>query len=66
VSFGIDHDTSIFAVATIGKWWQQTGKGKYPDVRRILITADGGGSNGHLPWLWKFEFARLAATVGNQ
>jgi transposase len=51
VSVGIDHDTSVFAVATIEKWWQQMGKEKYPDARRFLITADGGGSNGHRPWL---------------
>ena len=64
VSVGIDHDTSVFAVATIEKWWQQMGKDKYSDARRILITADGGGSNGHRPWLWKFELARLAAITG--
>ena len=64
VSVGIDHDTSVFAVATIDKWWQQMGKEKYPDARRILITADGGGSNGHRPWLWKFELARLAKATG--
>jgi len=64
VSVGIDHDTSVFAVATIEKWWQQMGKDKYSDARRILITADGGGSNGHRPWLWKFELAQLAATTG--
>jgi hypothetical protein len=64
VSVGIDHDTSVFAVATVGKWWQQMGKDKYPDAGRILITADGGGSNGHRPWLWKFELARLAAATG--
>jgi hypothetical protein len=64
VSVGVDHDTSVFAVATIKKWWQQMGKDKYPDARRILITADGGGSNGHRLWLWKFELARLAAATG--
>lgn len=64
VSVGIDHDTSVFAVATIEKWWRQIGKEKYPDARRILITADGGGSNGHRPWLWKFELARLAKATG--
>jgi hypothetical protein len=64
VSVGIDHDTSVFAVATIEKWWQEMGKKKYPNARRILITADGGGSNGHRPWLWKFELARLAAATG--
>src|SRR5437868_14835226 len=40
------------------------GKDKYPDAHRIFITADGGGSNGHRPWLWKHELARLAATTG--
>ncbi len=64
VSVGIDHDTSVFAVATIQKWWQNMGKEKYPDARRIFITADGGGSNGHRPWLWKHELARLAAETG--
>jgi hypothetical protein len=64
VSVGVDHNTSVFAVATIRKWWQQMGKDKYPTTRRILITADGGGSNGHRPWLWKFELAKLAATTG--
>lgn len=64
VSVGVDHDTSVFAVATIDTWWQQMGKHRYPNARRILITADGGGSNGHRPWLWKFELARLAAKTG--
>lgn len=64
VSVGVDHDTSVFAVGTIEKWWWNMGKIKYPNARRILITADGGGSNGHRPWLWKFELARLAAATG--
>lgn len=64
VSVGIDHDTAVFAVATIEKWWQHMGKEKYPHARRIFITADGGGSNGHRPWLWKHELARLATTTG--
>jgi transposase len=64
VSVGIDHDTSVFAVATIDKWWQHMGKKKYPNARRIFITADGGGSNGHRLWLWKHELARLATTTG--
>jgi transposase len=64
VSVGVDHDTSVFAVATIEAWWRQMGREKYPDARRLLITADGGGSNGHRPWLWKFELARLAAATG--
>jgi transposase len=64
VSVGIDHDTSVFAVATIDKWWQHLGKKKYPNARRIFITADGGGSNGHRPWLWKYELAQFAARTG--
>jgi hypothetical protein len=44
-----------------GNGWVRT---KYPGARRILITADGGGSNGHHPWLWKFELAGLAAATG--
>jgi transposase len=64
VSVGVDHDTSVFAVATIEQWWEQMGKAKYPNATRLLITADGGGSNGHRPWLWKFEIARLAAATG--
>lgn len=64
VCVGVDHDTSVFAVATIEQWWLKVGKDKYPTARRILITADGGGSNGHRAWLWKLELARLAATIG--
>jgi hypothetical protein len=64
VSVGIDNDTSVFAVAAIEKWWQQMGRDKYPGARRILITVDGGGFNGHRPWLLKFELARLAAATG--
>jgi transposase len=64
VSVGTDHDTSVFAVATIEAWWHNLGKNKYPNARRLLITADGGGSNGHRPWLWKYELARLAAATG--
>ena len=64
VSVGVDHDTSVFAVATIETWWNEMGKKKYPDATRLLITADGGGSNGHRPWLWKHELARFARTAG--
>jgi len=64
VSVGVNHDTSVFAVATIEEWWRQMGSQKYPNARRLLITADGGGSNGHRPWLWKHELARLAAATG--
>jgi transposase len=64
VSVGIDHDTSVFAVATIEAWWREMGNKKYPNATRLLITADGGGSNGSRPWLWKYELARLAKTTG--
>jgi hypothetical protein len=64
VSVGVDHDTSMCAVATIEQWWNTMGKKKYPNATRILITADGGGSNGHRPWLWKHELARLATATG--
>jgi transposase len=64
VSVGVDHDTSVFAVATIEAWWQEMGREKYPRARRLLITADGGGSNGHRPWLWKYELARLSKATG--
>jgi Rhodopirellula transposase DDE domain len=60
---GVDHDTAVFAVATIKHWWHQMGQDKYRKSRRLLITADGGGSNGHRPWLWKYELARLATEL---
>ena len=64
VSVGVDHDTSVFAVATIENWWEQLGRHKYPGATSLLISADGGGSIGHRPWRWKFELARFAATTG--
>jgi hypothetical protein len=64
VSVGVDHDTSVFAVATITEWWTRMGAAKYPSATRLLITAGGGGSNGHRPWLWKHELATLAAATG--
>jgi len=64
VSVGVDHDTSVFAVATIQAWWERMGKAKYGNARRLLVMCDGGGSNGHRPWLWKYELARLAALTG--
>ena len=64
VSVGIDHDTAAFAVASIGRWWEQTGRSRYPQARRLLITADGGGSNGSRNRLWKRELQRLADQTG--
>jgi len=64
VSVGVDHDTSAFAVSTIRSWWDQVGKQAYPHAARLLITADGGGSNGYRTRLWKTELAALAAETG--
>jgi hypothetical protein len=61
VSVGTDHDTSAFAVNTIRSWWNTTGHAAYPDAERLLITADGGGSNGYRTRLWKTELAAFAA-----
>jgi len=64
VSVGTDHDTAAFAVATIGQWWDQVGRAAYPGATRLLITADGGGSNGYRTRPWKTELAALAARTG--
>src|SRR5207248_1586527 len=64
VNVGIDHDTAEFAVESIRRWWQQRGKTLYPDKTRLLITADGGGSNGSRIRLWKREMQRLANETG--
>jgi hypothetical protein len=64
VSVGTDHDTAAFAVATIRRWWQAAGTEAYPNASRLLITADGGGSNGYRTRPWKTELAALAAETG--
>lgn len=64
VTVGTDHDTSAFAVNTIRSWWNTTGKATYPGASRLLITADGGGSNGYRTRAWKTELADLAAETG--
>ena len=64
VSVGIDHDTASFAVATIRRWWQAMGQEKYPQAKRLMITADGGGSNGSRLRLWKLELQTLADETG--
>jgi len=64
VSVGVDHDTSAFAVATIKQWWQMMGKAAYPNAERLLITADGGGSNGSRVRLWKVELQSFADETG--
>ena len=64
VSVGIDHDTAAFAVETIRRWWFSMGKPLYPRADRLLITADGGGSNGSRVRLWKIELQKLADETG--
>jgi len=60
VNVGTDHDTGAFAVASIRGWWRFEGQRLYPRARRLLITADGGGSNGYRLRLWKLELQKLA------
>jgi hypothetical protein len=60
VSVGIDHDTATFATNAIRDWWRQMGRERYPDATRLMITADGGGSNGSRVRLWKLELQQLA------
>ena len=64
INVGIDHDTAAFAVATIRRWWQEAGRIRYLTASRLLITADGGGSNGSRVRLWKYELQRLADEIG--
>lgn len=64
VSVGTDHDTAAFAVASIRRWWMSMGRAIYPAAKRLLITADGGGSNGSRVRLWKVELQKLANEIG--
>ena len=64
VSVGIDHDTAAFAVNAIRSWWRLMGHERYPNARSLLITADGGGSNGSRVRLWKIELQKLADELG--
>jgi hypothetical protein len=64
VSVGIDHDTARFAVAAILRWWQRLGSKRYRGARRLLIIADGGGSNGSRSRLWKVALQELADRLG--
>ena len=60
VNIGIDHDTAEFAVESIRRWWNLLGKKRYPDSTRLMIAADGGGSNGSRVRLWKIELQKFA------
>jgi transposase len=64
VSVGTDHDTAAFAVETIRRWWNAGGRAAYPQARRLLITADAGGSNGYRTRAWKAELAAFALETG--
>jgi hypothetical protein len=64
VSVGVDHDTAEFAVETVRRWWRYMGSKVYPQAKRLLITADGGGSNGSRCRLWKVELQQLADEIG--
>ncbi|RTR10559.1 ISAzo13 family transposase [Azospirillum griseum] len=64
VSVGVTHDTAQFAVQTIRRWWQTMGQARYPEARTLMITADGGGSNGARVRLWKVEVQKLADELG--
>ena len=64
VNVGLDRDTAAFAVESIRRWWEEDGQARYPEARRLLITADGGGSNGSRRRLWTWEMQRRADETG--
>jgi len=64
VSVGTDHDTAAFAVESVRRWWKAAGQEEYPQARRLLVTADAGGSNGYRTRAWKAELAALAVETG--
>jgi hypothetical protein len=64
VSVGIDHDTARFAAEAIRRWWQKMGAKRYRNTKELLITADGGGSNGSRNRLWKVALHELAVKLG--
>jgi hypothetical protein len=64
VSVGTDHDTPVFAVESIARWWRYMGKQAYPDAQTLLITADAGGSNSARSHLWKVKLQGFADRTG--
>lgn len=64
VSVGVSHDTAEFAVASIGRWWERMGSGRYPRASRLLITADSGGSNSPRTRLWRWALQQFANETG--
>ena len=66
VNVGTDHDTAAFAAESLRRWWRAEGRDRYPAARRLLVTADAGGSNGYRTRAWKAGLAELAAETGLQ
>jgi hypothetical protein len=64
VSVGITHDTARFAAASIRRWWNEMGAARFPGARKLMITADGGGSNSSRNRLWKVVLQELADELG--
>jgi len=64
VNVGTDHDTAAFAVESIRRWWRSMGRPAYPEARRLLVTADAGGSNSYRTRAWKAELAAFALEAG--
>ena len=64
VNVGTDHDTAAFAVESIRQWWSAMGRSSYPSARKLLITADSGGSNGARVRLWKLELQKFSDETG--
>jgi len=64
INVGVDHDTAVFAVESIRRWWDTIGKKLYPTQKKLLITSDGGGSNGVRNRLWKRELQQLSNETG--
>ena len=63
IPYGV-YDVAAFAVETIRRWWRQVGSRAYPKAKKLLVCADGGGSNGYRTRLWKVELAHLSAETG--
>jgi hypothetical protein len=64
VTVGIDHDTAEFAGRALITWWKHLGKKRYPKTKKLLVTADGGGSNGARSRLWKYALQKVANKIG--
>jgi transposase len=64
VNVGVDHDTAVFAGESVRRWWNQVGKTLYPEAKEILITSDGGGSNGVRNRLWKVTLQQISNETG--